>query len=91
MNTKWLIEEQTLKDIADSIREMEGHNDTVPVEEFADRIGGIEPTVEEYMRISDHLLYPHNFNENDYKPEDVQRCTELLNSYANMEVITDGK
>ena len=43
------------------------------------------------MRISDHLLYPHTFNENDYKPEDVQRCTELLNSYANMEVITDGK
>lgn len=85
MNTKYLIEEQTLKDIADSIREMDGSDDAILVEEYASRIGSIEPTTEEYMRITDHLNYPELINEANYTQEEIMRCTELYKFYLEME------
>lgn len=85
MNTKWLIEEQTLKDIADSIRTMENSTDAIPVEDYSTRIGGIEPTVEEYMRITDRLNYPIPLNELNYTAEEVSKCKVLINFYAEME------
>lgn len=51
MNTKYLIEEQTLTDIADSIREMEGSDDTILVEEYANRIKDIQLMPYEYLAI----------------------------------------
>lgn len=88
MNTKWLIEEQTLKDIADSIRAMEGSTDVIPVEDYSNRIGGIEPTVEDYMRITDYLDYPAILDESNYTEEEVERCAELYTFYLEMEDIT---
>lgn len=85
MNTKYLIEEQTLKDIADSIREMDGSDDAILVEEYASRIGSIEPTTEEYMRISDHIANNVPIDESNYDLQNVSRCEGLINFYKEME------
>lgn len=85
MVTKYLIEEQTLIDIADSIREMDGSDDAIPVEEYASRINSIEPTTEEYMRISDHMTNNVPIDESNYDLQNVSRCEELINFYKEME------
>lgn len=85
MITKYLIEEQTLTDIANSIRTMEGSSDTILVEEYASRISKIEPSTEEYMRISDYLDYPELINENNYTEEEVAKCQALIDFYKGME------
>lgn len=85
MITKYLIEEQTLTNIADSIRIMEGSNTAIPVEEYASRISKIEPSTEEYMRISDYLDYPELINENNYTEKEVAKCQELIDFYKGME------
>lgn len=85
MNTKWLIEEQTLTDIANSIREREGSSDPILVKEFANKIGKIEPSTEEYMRISDLLNYPEPIDENNYIRSEVDECKTLIDFYSRME------
>ena len=90
MDTKYLIEEQTLTDIADSIREREGSVDTILVEEYANRISNIEPSTEEYMRLSDLFDYPTTPNENNYTSEEVTKCQELIDFYAEKEDIING-
>ena len=90
MITKYLIEEQTLTDIANSIRTMEGSNNTILVEEYASRITSIEPTTEEYMRLSDFLEYPELINDNNYINEEVAKCQALIDFYTEMEEINNG-
>lgn len=90
MITKYLIEEQTLTDIADSIRTMEGSNDTILVEEYASRITSIEPTTEEYMRLSDLLEYPKPIDENNYIEKEVAKCQALIDFYTEKEDVTNG-
>lgn len=90
MITKYLIEEQTLTDIANSIRTMEGSSDTILVEEYANRIINIEPSTEEYMRISDYLKYPEPINENNYTEKEVAKCQALIDFYTEMEDVTNG-
>lgn len=85
MNTKWLIEEQTLTDIANSIREKEGSIDAILVEEYANRISHIEPLTEEYMRISDYISNNVPINEYDYSAQNVLECERLINFYKEME------
>ena len=90
MLTKYLIEEQTLTDIANSIRTMEGSNNTILVEEYASRITSIEPTTEEYMRLSDFLEYPELIDDNNYINEEVAKCQALIDYYTEMEEINNG-
>lgn len=85
MITKYLIEEQTLIDIANSIREMEGSDAAILVEEYADRISHIEPSTEEYMRISDLSEYPDPVNETNYTEEEVAKCQAFIDFYTEME------
>ena len=90
MLTKYLIEEQTLTDIANSIRTMEGSDDTILVEDYASRITSIEPTTEEYMRLSDFLEYPKLIDDNNYINEEVVKCQALIDFYTEMEEINNG-
>ena len=90
MITKYLIEEQTLTNIADSIRIMEGSNTAIPVEEYASRISKIEPSTEEYMRISDYLNYPEPINENNYIEKEVAKCQAFIDFYTEKEDVTNG-
>lgn len=91
MLTKYLIEEQTLTDIANSIRTMEGSDDTILVEDYASRITSIEPTTEEYMRLSDFLEYPELIDDNNYINEEVVKCQALIDFYTEMEEINNGE
>lgn len=86
MLTKYLIEEQTLTNIANSIRTMEGSNDAILVGEYASRINKIEPSTEEYMRLSDLLEYPEPIDENNYIISEVDKCKTLIDFYLEMEV-----
>lgn len=85
MVTKYLIKEQTLTNIADSIREREGSVDAILVEEYASRISRIEPSTEEYMRLSDLLEYPKPIDENNYIEKEVAKCQALIDLYLEME------
>lgn len=82
MITKYLIEEQTLTDIADSIREMESSDDAILVEDYADRIKGIDLLLYEYllldMQIQNELLY---FSELHYSQSDLIQLNDYVNRY----------
>ena len=86
MDVKYIIDGSTLTDIADSIRNLHGTSEPIPVEDFAGLIVGVEPAVEEYMRISDGLLYPQPLNESNYSEKEVDKCTRLIDFYKGLEV-----
>lgn len=91
MDTKYLIEEQTLTDIADSIREREGSVDAILVEEYANRISKIEPSTEEYMRLSDLLEYPITPDETWYTQEDITKVNNLIKHFESLGGDKNGK
>ena len=91
MITKYLIEEQTLTDIANSIRTMEGSNDTILVEDYASRITSIEPTTEEYMRLSDLFAYPTTPDEAWYVAEEVTKVDNLIRHFESLGGDKNGK
>ena len=91
MLTKYLIEEQTLTDIANSIRTMEGSNDTILVEDYASRITSIEPTTEEYMRLSDLFAYPIMPDEAWYTQEDITKVNNLIKHFESLGGDKNGK
>ena len=91
MLTKYLIEEQTLTDIANSIRTMEGSNNTILVEEYASRITSIEPTTEEYMRLSDLFAYPTTPDEAWYTQEDITKVNNLIKHFESLGGDKNGK
>lgn len=90
MNTKYLIEEQTLRDIADSLRRQEGSSEEIQVGQFAERVSKIEPSIEEYMRISDYLNYPKTIVEENYDNKSVEKCKDFVDFYNEMEDMTNG-
>lgn len=91
MITKYLIEEQTLTDIANSIRTMEGSNNTILVEEYASRITSIEPTTEEYMRLSDLFVYPTTPDEAWYTQENITKVNNLIKHFESLGGDKNGK
>ena len=91
MITKYMIEEQTLTDIANSIRTMEGSNNTILVEEYASRITSIEPTTEEYMRLSDLFAYPIMPYEAWYTQEDITKVNNLIKHFESRGGDKNGK
>ena len=54
MDTKYVITEGTLTEIADAIRLQENSSEAIPTVDFAKHIAKIEPIVEDYMRITDY-------------------------------------
>ena len=91
MLTKYLIEEQTLTDIANSIRTMEGSADTILVEDYASRITSIEPTTEEYMRLSDLFAYPTTPDEAWYTQENITKVNNLIKHFESLGGDKNGK
>lgn len=88
---QYVIEGQTLNDIADAIREQEQSSEPIQVGDYADRILGIDLTTEEYMRISDLLEYPKATSENDYTQGDINKVDELINHFAQLGDDTNGE
>lgn len=88
MDKKYLINEDTLNSIAQAIRFQEKSGETIATTDFAKRIEAIEPSIDDYMKISDFLDYPIPLDENDYGEEKIARCAELYKFYLEMEDIT---
>jgi hypothetical protein len=53
MNTKYVIEDATLNDIADAIRGKTNETETIKTLDFASKIANIDLSTEEYMAIVD--------------------------------------
>ena len=85
MDKNYVIDESTLTGIANALRIKEDSNETIATVNFAERIEAIEPSIEDYMRVSDYLEYPKKLNELNYSKEEVERCTELYMFYLGME------
>lgn len=85
MNTKYIIDGETLTAIADSIRVLQGINEPIPVEDFAGLIVGVDPPLDDYMRISDYLDYPKSLKEYNYTEKEINKCKALVDFYTEME------
>lgn len=90
MNTKYLITDQSLTNIADAIRVMDETTEPITVAEYPDRIKQLKPTTEDYMRISDYMKYPTPINEDDYTVEAIAETESLIQIYTEMEVDNNG-
>ena len=78
MNTKYLIQEQTLKDIADSIRHIEGTTNEISVEEFAPRVGSFDLSTVEYMSLMDLI----DGVQIEYSEEEINKVEEYMNKFG---------
>lgn len=85
MDKKYLINEDTLNSIAQAIRLQENSGETIATTDFAKRIEAIEPTVEDYMRLSDYVDYPKYINELDYSSDAIDACRNYISFYEEME------
>lgn len=85
MDNKYIIAGSTLTDIADAIRVQENTQETIATTEFAKHIAAIEPSVEEYMRISDLMVYPTETNEKNYDEKSIEQCRNFLEFYNRTE------
>lgn len=90
MNKTYIIKDSTLIDIADAIRTMDETTETIEVNEYPERIKQLKPSIEDYMRISDHLLYPNPIDDNNYTDEAIKETEELIKFYTEMEAGEDG-
>jgi len=64
--------------------------DVLATREYVDTLldeltANMEPSVAEYMRISDYLQYPIHINEDNYAQTEIAKCKELINFYMEME------
>lgn len=86
MNTKYLIEEQTLKNIADSIRLMDNSSDEILTENYPSRILNLETTVQEYLYIMNQVE-PWNLRRpsSEYTGYDLETTIELYNYLLKIE------
>lgn len=88
MNTKYLIEEQTLRDIANSLRRQEGSSEEIQVGEFAERVSSIDPSVLEYAYIMEYgYIYPYHDPPLDFDPTELTICDKLMNDYLEREAL----
>lgn len=83
MNTKYLIEEQTLRSIADSIRNKEGSEDTIAVDEYSKRIHDIEIEPSEYLLLSAYIdNYPTFCSDLVVTEEDTHIIEAFIAQYS---------
>lgn len=85
MITKYLIEEQTLTDIADSIRYQENSNESINVEKYAERIKNIELPTEVYMYLIDVASEDVTTSDTIYSDAEIDATHTLLLKLYNTE------
>lgn len=100
MEEEYLIEEVFLETDAPDSAEIEieesgfvnfiiqSENTNIEAEMIVSGIGkdkAEEPSIEEYMRISDYINNPNTVVEENYTKEEVLKCETLINFYKEME------
>lgn len=79
---KYVIEETTLSDIANSIRTAEESTEEIKTNEYADRIKQLEKmSTLEYMQIED--MVDGNFLE--YSDEEIEKVAEYIEKFGGEE------
>lgn len=91
MDNKYVINESTLEDIADAIREQDGTSEEIDTLDYASRIRSIDLSTEDYMRLSDLLEYPISINEDNYTESDINKTDELIEHFATLGDDTNGE
>lgn len=84
MDTKYIIEEQTLKNIANSIRTMESSDDAILVEEYADRIKTFDLATLEYLLL-DQIIQTEDRRINNIiiDSDVIEQVNKFLTIYKN--------
>lgn len=78
MNTKYVIEDATLNNIADAIRGKTSETETIKTLDFASKIAGIDLSTEEYMALVDMGL---NYNSSEYIPIYTEQEINKVDGY----------
>lgn len=78
MNTKYVIEDATLNNIADAIRGKTNETETIRTLDFASKIANIDLSTEEYMRIIDLT----EGNDYVYSQEEINKVDEYINKFG---------
>ena len=83
MNTKYVIEDTTLTNIADAIRSKTNETETIKTLDFASKIANIDLSTEEYMTIVDMGL---NFATDTvfptYSDNEINKVDNYINFYG---------
>ena len=84
MDTKYIIEEQTLINIANSIRTREGSDDSILVEEYADRIKALDLDTLEYLLL-DQIIQTEDRRINNIIIDNdvIEQVNKFLTIYKN--------
>ena len=78
MNTKYVIEDATLNNIADAIRGKTNETEAIKTLDFASKIASIDLSTEEYMRIIDLM----DSNDYVYSQEEIDKVEEYINKFG---------
>lgn len=78
MNTKYVIEDATLNNIADAIRGKTNETEAIKTLDFASKIASIDLSTEEYMRIVDLM----DSNDYVYSQEEIDKVEEYINKFG---------
>ena len=78
MNTKYVIEDATLNNIADAIRGKTNETEAIKTLDFASKIASIDLSTEEYMQIIDLM----DSNDYVYSQEEIDKVEEYINKFG---------
>lgn len=88
---RFVIDGETLQDIADAIREQDGTTEEINTTDYGDRIRSIDLSTEDYMRLSDLIEYPISVDEDNYTESDINKVDELIEHFATLGDDIDGE
>ena len=91
MDEQYVINGSTLDATAEAIREMNRTTEEINPLDFPEEIRNIEPSTEEYMRLSDLMEYPQIPNENDYTETEIAKVDALIAHFENLGGDADGE
>lgn len=83
MNTKYVIEDATLNNIANAIRGKTNETETIRTLDFASKIANIDLSTEEYMLLVDMVDVSTSYHTfPTYKQEEIDKVSAYINFYG---------
>ena len=83
MNTKYVIEDTTLTNIADAIRNKTNETETIKTLDFASKIANIDLSTEEYMALVDMgLSFATDAVFPTYSDNEINKVDNYINFYG---------
>lgn len=83
MNTKYVIEDATLNNIANAIRGKTNETETIKTLDFASKIASIDLSTEEYMVLVDMVDISMSYHTlPTYEQEEIDKVSAYINFYG---------